>query len=147
MSLVNDEEGEAIFASQGEESLPKLGQQAVKGMGRLKLEGQEDVGIQGGDIEAGIGQVNEGMEGMVKGLDKGADGRGFAGTDFTGNEGGQALLQGISQAALNLLMPVGGKELTGRNGPAERGLAETVVVIEHGHGRSPGAVAGSVGRS
>lgn len=147
MSLVNDEEGEAIFASQGLEGLLELGQQAVKGMGRLKLEGQEDVGIQGGDIEAGIGQVNQGMEGAIKRLDKGANSGGFAGTDLTGNKGGQAFLQGISQTALNLLMPVGGEEMTGRNGPAERGLVETVVVIEHGHGRSPKAVAGSVGRS
>jgi hypothetical protein len=70
------------------------------------------------------------MEGVVEGLDKGANGGGFAGTDLTGDEGGQALLQGISQAALNFLMTAGGEELVRRDGPAEGGLAETVVVIE-----------------
>lgn len=124
MGLVNDEEGETIFAGQGLESLLELGEQAVKGMGRFKLEGQEDVGIQGSDIEAGVGQINQGMEGAVKGLDKGANGGGFAGVDLAGDEGGQTLLQGVGQAALNFLVPAGGEELMGRDGPAERGLTE-----------------------
>jgi hypothetical protein len=133
MSLVDDEEGEAIFAGQGMESLLELGEQAVKGMGRFKLEGQEDVGIQGGDIEAGIGQINQGMEGVVKGLDKGTNGGGFAGADLTGDKGGQAFLQGVGQAALNFLVSAGGEELVRRDGSAKGGLAETVVVIEQGH--------------
>lgn len=115
MNLINDEEGEAIFAGQGLEGLLELGQQAVKGMSRFKLEGQEDVGIQGSHIETGIGQVNQGREGAVEGLDKGADSGGFASADLTGDEGGQAFLQGISQAALNFLVSAGGEELVGRD--------------------------------
>jgi hypothetical protein len=133
VGLVNDEEGETIFASQGLQGFLELGEQAVKGMGRFTLEGQEDVGIQSGDIEAGVGQVNQGMEGAVKGLDKGANGGGFAGPDLAGDEGGQALLQGVGQAALNFLVPAGGEELVRRDGPAERGLTEVVVAVEQGH--------------
>ena len=104
------------------------------------------MGVEGGGLEIGIGQVDEGMEVAVQGMGKGAQGGGFAGADIAGDEGGQPFLEGKSQPTLNFLVAAGRKEVLGGDGATERGLFETIIIIEAGHGHPPEGAVGQVGR-
>jgi hypothetical protein len=92
MGLIDDQERVAMFASQVVEGILELGQQASEGVSGFDVQSEQDLGIESRDIEAGIGQIDEGMEIMVKRMDKSADSSGFTAADIAGDESGQALL-------------------------------------------------------
>jgi hypothetical protein len=60
--------------------------------------------IEGGDREVGIGEVDDGVEVAIERVSEGAEGGGLAGADVTGDEGGETLLEGKGQAALDFLV-------------------------------------------
>jgi hypothetical protein len=101
------------------------------------LEGKQDLGIEGGHPQMGVGQIDESVEVAVEGVGKGAQGGGFAGADVAGDEGRQAFLEGEGQAALDFAVTAGGVEVLAGDGTAERGLLEAIVVTERGHRSSP----------
>jgi hypothetical protein len=95
------------------------------------------LGVESGDVEVRIGQVDEGVKIVVEGMGKGAQGGGLAGTDIASDEGGETFLQGKGETALDFLMSPRGEEVLGGDGTTERGLGEAVVFIQGGHRRSP----------
>ncbi len=74
MSLIDDEEGEAIFASQVAQRIAQLWEQTGEGVGRFLLQGEQDLRVKSGDIEARIGQIDRGVEITVERMDEGAEG-------------------------------------------------------------------------
>ena len=70
---------------------------------------------EGGDLELGVGQVSDRKKVTVQGVEEGGEGGGLAGADIAGDERREAFLEGKSEAALDFLMAVGGKEV-GRGG-------------------------------
>ncbi len=74
MSLIDDEEGKAIFAGQIMQGIAQLREQASEGVGRFLLQGEQDLRVKGGDIEARIGEIDGGMEIAVEGMDESAKG-------------------------------------------------------------------------
>lgn len=138
MSLVKDEQEITTLAGEVRESSVELRQEAVEGISGFDLESQEDLTVKGGDLEAGVGQVGEGIEVAVERMDESAQGGGFAGSDLAGDESGQTFLKGKGQAALDFLVASAGEEIGGGNGTAKRGLFEAIVVIEGGHQGPPG---------
>jgi hypothetical protein len=133
MSFVDDQQDVAAFASQIVEGVAELREEADEVKGRFDLKGEKDVVVEGGDAEVGIGEIDDGIDVGVEGVSEGADGSGFAGADVAGDEGREALLKGEGQAALDFAVAVGGVQVFAENGTGERGVAETVEVIEGGH--------------
>ena len=81
--LVEDIRGEAVgFVDNEQEIAPLAGeigqggtelrQEAVESVGRFDLEGQEDLAVEGGDLEMRVGQVSDRKQVAVQGVDKGA---------------------------------------------------------------------------
>jgi hypothetical protein len=99
----------------------------------LSLEGQQDLAIEGRDGEVRVGEIDDAIDVAVEGVSEGAQGGGFAGTDVTGDEGREALLEGEGEAALDLLMAAGRVKVLGGDGFGEGGLTEAVEVIESDH--------------
>ena len=87
MGLVNDEQQEAVFAGEVEESVVELGLEVAKGKGGFDFESAQDVGVEGSGFELGIGQVSQGIEIAVEGVGKGAQGGRFTGADIASDEG------------------------------------------------------------
>ena len=114
VGFVDDEEDVAALAGQVVEGGAELWEEAHKAEGGLDLEGEEDFAVEGGDAEVGIGEIDDGVEVAVEGLGKGADGGGLAGADIAGEEGGETFLEGKGEAALDLAVAAGGKEVLGR---------------------------------
>jgi hypothetical protein len=85
------------------------------------------------------------MKGVVQGMSKGAQGSRFAGADITGDESGQAFLQGKSQATLNFLVTVSREQVSGGDRSAEGGMLEAIIIIEAGHGHAPEVALDRVG--
>lgn len=133
VSFIDDEQDEAPFASELLEGVAELGLETAEGISRFNFESQQDLSIEAGRIEVGIGQVDEGMEVAVKRVSKGAQGGRFAGANVAGDQGRQAFLERKSQTALNFLMPSSGEEILGGNRAAEGGLTEAIILIEGGH--------------
>jgi hypothetical protein len=111
MSLVDDEEGEAAFAGQVGEGSAELREEAGKAEGRVSLQGQQDLVVEGGDGEMGVGEIDDGVEILVEGVGEGAESRRLAGADVAGDESGETLLEGKREAALDFLMTTGGEEV------------------------------------
>jgi hypothetical protein len=133
VSFVDDQQDVAAFASQVVEGVAELREEADEVEGGFDLEGEKDVVVESGDAQVGIGEIDDGIDVGVEGVSEGADGRGFAGADVAGDEGGEALLKGESQAALDFAVAVRGIKVFAGNGTGERGVAEAVEVIESGH--------------
>jgi hypothetical protein len=74
MGFIDDEEGEAVFAGEGVEGIAELGEEAGESVGGFKLKREEDLGVEGGDVEVGVGEIDEGVEGLVEGMDESAQG-------------------------------------------------------------------------
>jgi hypothetical protein len=142
MGLVDDEQDVAAFAGQVEEGDLELGEEAREGEGGFDLQGEEDLAVEGGDFEEGVGQINQGIEVAVEGVGKGADGGRFAAADVAGDEGGQPFLEGESQPSLDFLVAASGEEVLARDGAGERGVVEMIVLIEAAHLKSPVSVCG-----
>lgn len=138
MGLIEDEQEIAALASQVGQGGTELRQEAVEGVSRFNLESQENLTVEGGHLEVGVGQVSDRIEVAVEAMDEGAQGSGFAGADIAGDEGGQSFLEGKGQPALNFLVSMSGEQVGGGEGAAERGLFEVVMVIEGGHHAPPG---------
>jgi hypothetical protein len=111
MSLVDDEEGEAAFAGQVGKGSAELGEETGKAKGRVSLQGQQDLVVEGGDGEMRVGEVDDGVEIAVEGMGEGTESRRLAGADVAGDEGGEALVEGKREAALDFLMTTGGEEV------------------------------------
>jgi hypothetical protein len=92
VGLVDDEKDGAAFASQVREGGAELGQEMEKVVGGLGLQSKEDLAIESGDGQMGVGEIDEGKEIAVEGVSKGAQSSGLAGTDVAGDESGEAFL-------------------------------------------------------
>jgi hypothetical protein len=88
-----------------------LREEAGKAEGRVSLQGQQDLVVEGGDGEMGVGEVDDGVEIVVKGMGEGTESRRLAGADVTGDESGETLVEGKREAALDFLMTTGGEEV------------------------------------
>jgi hypothetical protein len=104
MSLVDDEEGEAAFADEVGEGSAELGEEAGKAEGRVSLQGEQDLVVEGSDGEMGVGEIDDGVEIVVEGVGEGAESSRLAGADVAGDESGETLLEGKREAALDFLM-------------------------------------------
>jgi hypothetical protein len=111
----------------------ELGEAAAEAKGRLDLQANQDLAIEGRDREVGVGEIDDAINVAVEGVGEGAESGGLAGADVTGDEGREALLEGEGEAALDLLMAAGGVEVLGGDGFGERGSVEAVEVIESDH--------------
>ena len=111
MSLVDDEEGEAAFAGQVGEGSAELREEAGKAEGRISLQGQQDLVVEGGDGEMRVGEVDDSIEILVEGMGEGTESCRLAGADVAGDESGETLVEGKREAALDFLMTTGGKEV------------------------------------
>lgn len=72
VGLVEDEQEIAALAGQVGQGGAKLGQEAIEGVSGFDLEGEQDLAVEGGDLEIGVGQVSDGIEVAVEGVDEGA---------------------------------------------------------------------------
>jgi hypothetical protein len=133
MGFVDDEEDEAALAGEVGEGDTELREEAREAKGRFDLEGQENLAIEGGDGEVGVGEVDDGVDIGVEGVGEGADGGGLAGADVPGDESGEALLEGEGEAALDFLVTARGEQVAAGDGLGERGRDEAVAVSEGGH--------------
>jgi len=133
MGFVDDEEDEAALAGEVGEGRAELGEEAGETKGGLDLEGEEDLTVEGGDGEVGIGEVDDGVEVVVEGVGEGTQGGGLAGTDVTGDESGETLLKGESEAALDFAVTARGVKVFAGDGSGEGGQAEAIEIIESGH--------------
>ena len=104
VSLVDDEEGEAALAGEVGEGSAELREETGKAEGRISLQGKQDLVVEGGDGEMGVGEVDDGEEIVVEGMGEGAESRRLTGADVAGDESGEALLEGKREAALDFLM-------------------------------------------
>jgi hypothetical protein len=100
------------------------------------------LGVEGSDFEIRIGQVDDRVEVVVEGVDEGAQGGGFAGTDIAGDEGGQAFVQGEGEAGLEFLVGLSREEVLRGDGTREGGELEAIEIIEGRHQASPFGLAG-----
>ena len=66
VGFINNENGEAVFAGEGTERIAELRKEAGKGVSGFDLEGEEDLGIEGSDIEVGIGEIDKRMQRRVE---------------------------------------------------------------------------------
>ena len=111
MSLIDDEEGEAALAGEFGEGSAELGKETGKAEGRVRLESEQYLVVEGSDGEMGVGEVDDGVEIAVEGMGEGAESRGLAGTDVAGDESGETLVEGKREATLDFLMATGGEEV------------------------------------
>ena len=116
MGFINDEQDIAALASQVVEGGAKLRQETGKTESGYDLESEQDFVVEGGDAEMWVGQVDQGIKVAVEGLCKGTNGSGFAGTNVSGNERGEMILEGEGEAALDLAVAVRGKKILGGDG-------------------------------
>ncbi len=65
------QEGPALAGQVGQGGT-KLRQEAIEGVGRFDLQGEENLAVESGDLEMGVGQVGDGVEVAVEGMDEGA---------------------------------------------------------------------------
>jgi len=133
VSLVDDEEGESALAVEVGESSAKLGEETGKAEGRLGLEGEQDLMVEGGGRQVRIGEIDDGIEVAVEGVGKGAEGSGLASADIAGDESGEALLESEREAALDFTVAARGVKVLAGDGPGERGRVEAVEIIESSH--------------
>jgi len=144
MGLIKDEQEGTALAGQVGQGGAQLGQEAVEGVSWLDLQGQQDLAVEGGQLELGVGQISDRKQVVVEAVDKGAQGGGLTGADpstssgqAAGDESGQAFLEGKGEPTLDFLMAGGREEVGGGDGPAEGGLSEAVIIIEGGHQQPP----------
>jgi hypothetical protein len=145
VSLVDNEESEAALylgrtglsalASQIGEGSAELGEETGKAEGRLGLEGEQDLMVEGGGRQVWIGEVDDSVEVAVEGVGESAQGGGLAGTDIAGDKGRETFLEGKGKAALDLLVAARREEIRAGYGLAEGSGTEAIEVIEGSHCR------------
>jgi hypothetical protein len=129
MSFVDDQEHETSLAGEIGESGTELRQELGKGVGRLGLEGEEDLTIEGSDGEVRVGEVDDGVEVVVERMGESAEGSGLAGADVAGDESGETLLESEREAALDFAVAARRVKVWAGDGPGERGRVESVGII------------------
>ncbi|BCI83256.1 hypothetical protein MTY66_48810 [Mycolicibacterium sp. TY66] len=93
VGLIDDEHGvSAAFGVFGGQCVGGLGGQSGGVKRRGVPEGGHDVGEHAAHSDGGVGQVDDDVAGGVQGGGCGADGYGFAGADFTGDDPDGALV-------------------------------------------------------
>jgi hypothetical protein len=137
VSLVDDEESVAALAGEVGEGSAELREETGEAESRLGLEGEEDLAVEGGDGEVGVGEADDGVEIVVERVSKGAEGGGLAGADVAGDESGETLLEGKDEACLDLLVAARREQVRAGNGLAERGRGKAVKVVESRHLNHP----------
>lgn len=143
MSFVDDQDDGAALAGELFEGGLELGQELGEEKGGFDLQGQQDLAVKSGHFEVGIGEIDGGEKFGIKGLDKGAQSGGFAGTNIAGDQSGELFLEGESEPALDFLMAGGKEELLQGEVAAKRGLRKTIELIEKAHHPPPaGVIAG-----
>lgn len=133
MGFVDDQEHETSLACEIGESGTELRQELGKGVGRLGLEGEEDLTIEGGDGEVRVGEVDDGVEVVVERMGESAESGGLAGADVAGDESGETLLESEREAALDLAVTARGVKVSTGDRSGERGRVETVGIIQSSH--------------
>jgi hypothetical protein len=93
MSLINDEKDIATLAVEITESGLELREETHKAKGRLDLQSQEDLVIEGHNTHPRVGQIDDGVESGIKPFGKGSNSGGFARTHVAGDEGRETLVK------------------------------------------------------
>jgi hypothetical protein len=88
VGLINDEDRTAALTVGVVEGIAELGQHLAEGVSRFNLKAQQDLAIEDGGIEMGIGQVNDGEELAVEGMSESAQSSRLSDADIAGNQGG-----------------------------------------------------------
>ncbi len=70
------------------EGITELGQHLAEGVSRYNLKAKQDLTIEDGGVEMGIGQVNDGKELAVERLSESPQGSGLTDADIAGDQGG-----------------------------------------------------------
>jgi hypothetical protein len=81
VGFVDDEENGAALVGEVGEGGTELRKGTGKAEGRLGLEGEQDLTVEGGGRQVGIGEVDESAEVAVEGVREGAKGGGLASAD------------------------------------------------------------------
>jgi hypothetical protein len=106
-------------------------------VGGFHLQGEQNLRVEGGYIEAGIGQVDKGMQIMVQRMDKSPQSSRFSSSNIASDEGGLSFGEGKGEASLDFLVATRKEKVAGGDGAAEGGLGKVIVIIEGGHCRPP----------
>jgi hypothetical protein len=133
MGFVDDEEDKAALAGEVGEGSVELRKETEEAKGRLCVELEEDLAVEGDDGEVRIGEVNEGIDVAVEGMGEGAEGSRFPGANIAGDQGREALLESEGQTALNFAVTTRGIEVLAVDRFGERGSGQAVKVTEWGH--------------
>ena len=133
MCFVDDQEHETSSAVEVRESGAKLGKETGKAKGRLGLEGDQDLMVEGGGRQVRIGEVDDGVDVRVEGVGKGAESGGLASADVAGDESGEAFLEGEREATLDFAVTARRVEVLAGDGLGEGGGVEAVEIIESSH--------------
>jgi hypothetical protein len=88
VGLVNDEERTTALPEGIVEGITELGEHLAEGVSGFNLKAKQDLTIENGSVEIGIGEVNDGKELLVEGVGESAQSGGFADTDITGDQSG-----------------------------------------------------------
>jgi hypothetical protein len=88
VGLINDEEGTPALAVGIVEGITELGQHLAEGVSGLNLKAKQDLTIEDGGVEMGIGQVNDGKELAVEGMSESTQSGRLANADIAGDQGG-----------------------------------------------------------
>src|SRR5260370_19542426 len=135
MSFVDDEEAEeAGVAVVGGEQGGGLGGEGGGAVGGPAAERGDHVVVDAPGAGGGVGEVDQGVPGLVECGDGGAGGGGLAGADFAGDHGQGALAGGPGGPGGRLR--VSGVVVQHGRGEvlAERGAGEPVMVTQVDHG-------------
>jgi RNase P/RNase MRP subunit p29 len=109
--FVDDEQDVAALAGQVVKGGAELREEAHKAESGFYLESKENLPIEGRDAQVWVREIDDGVEIVVEGLGKGADGSRFSSTNIAGEESREALLEGKGQAALDLAVATGSVEV------------------------------------
>jgi hypothetical protein len=85
--LINDENGTTTLTEGVVEGITELGQHLAEGVSGFNLKAKQDLTIEDGGVEIGIGEVNDGKELAVEGVGESAQGGGFTDADIAGDQG------------------------------------------------------------
>jgi hypothetical protein len=131
--FVDDEQDVAALAGQVVEGGAELREETHKAESGLYLESKENLPIEGRDAQVRVREIDDGVEIMVEGLCKSADGSRFPGADVAGEKGRKALLKGKGQAALDFAVATGSVEVLAIDRFGERGSGKAEKVTQYGH--------------
>jgi len=133
MRFVDDQEHETTPAVEVREGGAKLREETDEAKGGLGLEGEQGLMVESGGRQVRIGEVDDGVDIRIERVGKGAESGGLTSTDVAGDEGGEALLEGEGEAALDLAVTARRIKVLAGDGSGERGRVEAVEIIQSSH--------------